>query len=54
MAGTSTRKVRVAFNAKPLYFMGSALRHEFPGLPQRRSPFPQLPSERRKNIDKSG
>ena len=32
MPGTSTqlglRKVRVAFNAKPLYFLGSALRHE--------------------------
>jgi hypothetical protein len=32
MPGTSTqlglRKVRVAFNAKPLYFLASALRHE--------------------------
>ena len=32
MPGTSTqlglRKVRVAFNAKPLYFLASALRYE--------------------------
>src|ERR1700732_3091918 len=48
MPGTSTqlglRRVRVAFNAKPLYFLASALRHE-----KAKKPIPQLASKRRKN-----